>query len=132
MKSPFDGEISAYFKTNGPEHVRQAIKGAAKGVMLDPAFPHRNRLKKKAYQNHYDALQIELAKFQSWVKETNQRVAIIFEGRDAAGKGGAIKRLRENLNPVWSRWWPYPNQLKKNKANGISSVISTICQPKGP
>jgi polyphosphate kinase 2 (PPK2 family) len=40
-----------------------------------------------------------LAKFQSWVKETNQRVAIIFEGRDAAGKGGAIKRLRENLNP---------------------------------
>jgi polyphosphate kinase 2 (PPK2 family) len=99
MKSPFDGEISAYFKTNAPEHVRQAITGAPKGVMLDPAFPHRNRLKKKPYQTHYDALQIELAKFQSWVNETNQRVAIIFEGRDAAGKGGAIKRLRENLNP---------------------------------
>jgi polyphosphate kinase 2 len=99
MKSPFDGEISAYFKTNAPEHVRQAIKGAPKGVMLDPAFPHRNQLKKKPYQTHYDALQIELAKFQSWVKETNQRVAIIFEGRDAAGKGGAIKRLCENLNP---------------------------------
>ena len=99
MKSPFDGEISAYFKTNAPQDVRQAIKGATKGVMLDPAFPHRNRLKKKPYQTHYDALQIELAKFQSWVKETNQRVAIIFEGRDAAGKGGAIKRLRENLNP---------------------------------
>jgi polyphosphate kinase 2 (PPK2 family) len=99
MKSPFDGEISAYFKSNAPEDVRQAIKGATKGVMLDPAFPHRNRLKKKPYQTNYDALQIELAKFQSWVKETNQRVAIIFEGRDAAGKGGAIKRLRENLNP---------------------------------
>ena len=103
MKSPFDGEISAYFKTNAPEDVRQAIKGATKGVMLDPAFPHRNRLKKKPYQTHYDALQIELAKFQSWVKETNQRVAIIFEGRDAAGKGGAIKsmnksaRLRHNM-----------------------------------
>jgi len=99
MKSPFDGEISAYFKSNAPEDVRQAIKGATKGVMLDPAFPHRNRLKKKPYQTNYDALQIELAKFQSWVKETNQRVAIIFERRDAAGKGGAIKRLRENLNP---------------------------------
>ena len=46
MKSPFDGEISAYFKSNAPEDVRQAIKGATKGVMLDPAFPHRNRLKK--------------------------------------------------------------------------------------
>ena len=99
MKSPFDGEISAYFNTNAPQDVRQAIKGATKGVMLKPAFPHRNRLKKKPYQTHYDALQIELAKFQSWVKETNRRVAIIFEGRDAAGKGGAIKRLRENLNP---------------------------------
>jgi polyphosphate kinase len=99
MKSPCDGEISAYFKSNAPEDVRQAIKGATKGVMLKPAFPHRNRLKKKPYQTHYDALQIELAKFQSWVKESNQRVAIIFEGRDAAGKGGAIKRLRENLNP---------------------------------
>ena len=67
--------------------------------MLDSAFPHRNRLKKKPDQTYYDALQIELAKFQSWVKETNQRVAIIFEGLDAAGKGGAIKPLRENLNP---------------------------------
>ena len=99
MKSPFDGEISAYFESYAPEDVRQAIKGATKGFMLKPAFPHRNRLKTKPYQTHYDALQIEFTKFQSWVKETNQRVAIIFEGRDAAGKGGAIKRLRENLNP---------------------------------
>jgi hypothetical protein len=52
MKSPFDGEISAYFKTNAPQDVLQAIKGATKGVMLDPAFPHRNRLQKKPYQSH--------------------------------------------------------------------------------
>ena len=64
MKSPFDSEISGYFKTDAPEHVRQAIKGAAKGIMLDPAFPHRNRLRKKSYQTHYDVLQIELAEFQ--------------------------------------------------------------------
>ena len=56
MKSPFDGEISAFFESNAPEDVRQAIKGATKGLMLDPAFPHRNRLKKKPNQTHYDAL----------------------------------------------------------------------------
>ena len=87
MKSPFDGEISAYFKANAPEHVRKAIKGAPTGVMLDPAFPHRNRLKKKPYQTHYDALQIELKKFQSWVKETNQRVAIILKAVTPQEKG---------------------------------------------
>ena len=87
MKSPFDGEISAYFKTNAPEHVRKAIKGAPTGVMLDSAFPHRNRLKKKPYQTHYDALQIKLTKFQSWVKETNQRVAIILKAVTPQEKG---------------------------------------------
>ena len=87
MKSPIDGEISAYFKTNAPKHVRKAIKGAPTGVMPDPAFPHRNRLKKKPYQTHYDALQIELKKFQSWVKETNQRVAIILKAVTPQEKG---------------------------------------------
>ena len=90
-------------------------------------------MKKKPYQTHFDALKIELAKFQSWVKETNQRVAIIFEGRDAAGEGGAIKRLRENLNPRVAKVvaLSYPTQLKKNKGNGISNAISTICRPRG-
>ena len=69
MKSPFDGEFSAYYNTKAPSDVRHAIDGATKGVMLDPAFPHQNRLKKKHNQTHFDALQIELAKFQSWVKK---------------------------------------------------------------
>jgi len=99
MQSQYQGEISAYFNTKAPADVRHAIENATKDVMLDPNFPHAKRLKRKHYEDHYDALQIELAKFQSWVKDTNQRVAIIFEGRDAAGKGGAIKRVRENLNP---------------------------------
>jgi len=99
MQSQYQGEISAYFNTKAPADVRHAIENATKDVMLDPNFPHAKRLKRKHYEDHYDALQIELAKFQSWVKATNQRVAIIFEGRDAAGKGGAIKRVRENLNP---------------------------------
>lgn len=51
------------------------------------------------YEEELKQLQVELVKFQRWVQETNQRVAIIFEGRDAAGKGGAIRRFIEHLNP---------------------------------
>ena len=60
-------------------------------------------MEKDDYYDAIDALQIELVKFQTWVKETGQRVAIVFEGRDAAGKGGTIKRFRENLNPRVAR-----------------------------
>lgn len=51
------------------------------------------------YEKELEELQVELMKLQSWVQETKQRVAIIFEGRDAAGKGGSIKRFTENLPP---------------------------------
>lgn len=52
-----------------------------------------------AYQRELEKLQMELIKLQNWVYETKQRIMIIFEGRDAAGKGGAIKRFTESLNP---------------------------------
>ncbi|NNE65815.1 MAG: polyphosphate kinase 2 [Pyrinomonadaceae bacterium] len=52
-----------------------------------------------AYENELEKLQIELVKLQRWVQETNRRVAILFEGRDAAGKGGSIRRFVEHLNP---------------------------------
>ncbi len=51
------------------------------------------------YENDLEKLQIELVKLQRWVQENNKRVAIIFEGRDAAGKGGSIRRFIEHLNP---------------------------------
>lgn len=51
------------------------------------------------YEQQLEQLQVELVKLQKWIKETNQRVAVIFEGRDAAGKGGTIKRFTEHLNP---------------------------------
>ena len=56
-------------------------------------------LEKKVYQKELKRLQIELVKLQAWVKEKNLKVAIIFEGRDAAGKGGVIKRISECMNP---------------------------------
>ena len=51
------------------------------------------------YEKEKEKLQIELVKLQQWIKKTNKRVAIIFEGRDAAGKGGNIRRFTEHLNP---------------------------------
>ena len=66
-------------------------------------FPYRSRLSEKFYLLHMQALQVELLKAQSWVKETGQRIVVLFEGRDAAGKGGTIKRFMEHLNPRAAR-----------------------------
>jgi polyphosphate kinase 2 len=66
-------------------------------------YPYRNLLSRKSYERQKYRLQVELLKFQSWVKETGQKVIILFEGRDAAGKGGAIKRFMEHLNPRGAR-----------------------------
>jgi len=103
MELPFDGAISAYFNTEAPENIRNAIRRSDKDDILNPDYPHPERMKRKAYDAEMAALQIEMVKLQSWAKETGQRIAIVFEGRDAAGKGGTIKRLRENLNPRGAR-----------------------------
>jgi len=66
-------------------------------------FPYRSRLSEKFYLQHMAPLQVELLKAQSWVKETGQRIVVLFEGRDAAGKGGTIKRFMEHLNPRAAR-----------------------------
>ena len=66
-------------------------------------YPYRNLLSRRSYEKQKYRLQVELLKLQAWVKETGQRVVILFEGRDAAGKGGTIKRLMEHLNPRGAR-----------------------------
>jgi len=67
------------------------------------AYPYLNLLSRKSYERQKYRLQVELLKLQAWVKESGQRVVILFEGRDAAGKGGAIKRFMEHLNPRGAR-----------------------------
>ena len=62
-------------------------------------YPYTDRIARKAYNEEKAKLQIELLKVQNWVKMTGQKIVVIFEGRDAAGKGGAIKRFMEHLNP---------------------------------
>lgn len=65
----------------------------------DGSYPYAEKMGVLEYEQHKHELQIELLKMQNWVKETKQRIVIIFEGRDAAGKGGTIKRFMEHLNP---------------------------------
>ncbi|MCZ4317082.1 polyphosphate kinase 2 [Comamonadaceae bacterium G21597-S1] len=66
-------------------------------------YPYKNLMSRKRYEAQKYNLQVELLKLQAWVKETGQRVVILFEGRDAAGKGGTIKRVMEHLNPRGAR-----------------------------
>ena len=66
-------------------------------------YPYPERMPRPEYEEAKRALQIELLKLQNWVKDTGQRLVILFEGRDAAGKGGTIKRFTEHLNPRGSR-----------------------------
>jgi polyphosphate kinase len=66
-------------------------------------YPYRERMTREEYERLKRPLQIELLKLQSWVKDSGQRLVVLFEGRDAAGKGGTIKRFTEHLNPRGAR-----------------------------
>jgi polyphosphate kinase len=99
MNLPFDGAITRYYQEAAPKAVRQAIEKADKDTILNPAYPYREEMKGKAYDAHMEALQIQLARLQVDVKTTGKRIVCVFEGRDAAGKGGTIDAVRMNLNP---------------------------------
>ena len=66
-------------------------------------YPYKYLMSRRNYEYQKYDLQVELLKLQSWVQESGQRVVIVFEGRDAAGKGGTIKRFMEHLNPRFAR-----------------------------
>ncbi|MDK9780980.1 polyphosphate kinase 2 [Vibrio sp. B172a] len=73
------------------------------------------KLKKKEYEEALEQLQIELVKLQEWVKHKGLKVVVLFEGRDAAGKGGTIKRITEKLNPRVCRIAALPAPTEKEK-----------------
>ncbi len=78
-----------------PEKIRELFR--------EGRYPYKNKIRKGAYEHHKQELQVELLKVQNWVKTTGQRIVVICEGRDAAGKGGTIKRFMEHLNPRAAR-----------------------------
>jgi polyphosphate kinase 2 len=100
---PFDGAISAFFEQSFPGGLRERVRAARGREIVSEGYPYARRLGKRAYRSEHAALQIELVKLQAWVRDTGQRVVLLVEGRDAAGKGGTIRRLRRNMNPRRAR-----------------------------
>ena len=74
-----------------------------KDLFRNGKYPYKTKIRRPAYERHKEELQVELLKVQNWVKMTGQKIVVFFEGRDAAGKGGTIKRFMEHLNPRAAR-----------------------------
>ena len=100
-------------KTQAIESLESKSNGDSKGMV--EAYPYKDRLKRKEYESGKAELQVELVKAQNWVKDTKQKVVILFEGRDAAGKGGTIKRFMEHLNPRIARVVALPKPGEKER-----------------
>lgn len=86
-----------------PASIIAQVREAEPSMIISDNYPYRQKMKRAIYENEKQQLQIELIKLQHWMKEKKRRLVIIFEGRDAAGKGGTIKRFMEHLNPRGAR-----------------------------
>jgi polyphosphate kinase len=97
--------IDEVVKTSIPAELVEKVREAQKHKkrIMNPSYPHSKRMDSEEYESEMELLQIELVKMQAWLKEVGERVVILFEGRDAAGKGGTIKTFTENLNPRGAR-----------------------------
>ncbi len=99
MDLPFDGAISKFFRETCPKAIRKAIEEDDGNDILTKSYPYREEMKRKVYEAAMEGLQRQLVRMQADIKATGKRVVVLFEGRDAAGKGGTIGVMRENLNP---------------------------------
>jgi len=90
-----------------PEAIRHAFQSGE--------YPYTTKMKRQPYEKRKAALQVELLKVQRWVEETGQKIVILFEGRDAAGKGGTIKRFMEHLNPRAARVVALPKPTERER-----------------
>jgi polyphosphate kinase 2 len=101
VAAPFVGEKSAKlvrvetYSRRDPDAIRHAFETGD--------YPYKSKVGEKAYLERLLPLQTELLKAQNWVKQTGEKIVVLFEGRDAAGKGGTIKRFMEHLNPRGAR-----------------------------
>ena len=101
---------------NDPEAVRRAFETGA--------YPYTFKMKRAIYEKHKAELQVELLKVQNWVQNTGERIVMLFEGRDAAGKGGPSSASWSTSIRAAHGWLRSPNQVTVTVPNGSSSAIS--------
>ncbi|MEX1662177.1 polyphosphate kinase 2 [uncultured Thioclava sp.] len=89
--------------TQGPQSFPRVDPNAVRLAFETGRYPYRSRMRRAQYEREKAQIQAELLKVQKWALETGQKFVILFEGRDAAGKGGTIKRFTEHLNPRFAR-----------------------------
>jgi polyphosphate kinase len=109
-------------------------------ILIDPSgravdtwrenYPYDERMPREEYDETKYLLQVELLKFQRWVTDTGGQHVLLFEGRDAAGKGGTIKRYMEHLNPRYARTVALGKPSDREQASGTSSATSSTCPPR--
>lgn len=101
---PMVSVIAEQVRTSIPPELVKRVKSAKnKKQIISSHYPYQRVMKGSSYEKRIELLQIELVKMQAWVKESGERIVMVFEGRDAAGKGGTIQRFTENLNPRGAR-----------------------------
>ncbi len=98
-------------KQKSKDENKQSVISEADDASMQPA----KEINDKTYENELRRMQIELVKLQEWVKAKGLKVVILFEGRDAAGKGGVIKRITESLNPRSVRVIALPSPTEREK-----------------
>ncbi|NOZ73114.1 MAG: polyphosphate kinase 2 [Chloroflexi bacterium] len=99
---------------NHPPEAKSKVKRKKKKGTV-PSQPKNKKLPRKFYEKELARLQVELVKLQEWVKYKGLKVVVIFEGRDAAGKGGVIKRITERLNPRVARVVALPSPTERER-----------------
>ena len=141
---PFVGEITRYLETGAPPDIREAVEKARGRRLLDQGYPYRKRMAREVYEDRMKALQVELVKMMHDIIVTGKRLIVLFEGRDAAGKGGTIERVRENLNPRSayivalptptdreSRQWYFQRYADRLPANGEIALFDRSWYNRG-
>ncbi len=113
---PFVGDITRFCENDAPASIRKAIEQAGKNDILSDTYPYRREIDKAEAEARMQKLQLELVKMHYDIKNSGKRLVVLFEGRDAAGKGGTIERMRENMNPRVAQVAALPKPTEREAA----------------
>lgn len=115
LEVPASRKVNRNLKKKAPAISPREEEEAIRRAFETGEYPYQSRVSRSAYEKHKAHLQVELLKVQHWVEKTGQKIVVLFEGRDAAGKGGTIKRFMEHLNPRTARVIALPKPTDRQR-----------------